>query len=133
MIFKERYEDLLKTKDYFKTKYGNDFCIENNIINNVDVVITGHFGNSVSLTMTCENICPIPLYNSTHNIGFILRALIEIFDKEDDNSVSVSALCNTPIRLVFDSENPWGGKAVAIGNFIKDRFILIEDLMKIEK
>lgn len=133
MIFKERYKDILKTKEYFKTEYGNNFSIENNIIKEVDVVVTGHFGNTVSLTMTCENICPIPLYNSTHNIGFILRALIEIFDKEDDNAVSVSDLCNTPIRLVFDSDNPWGSKAVAIGHFIKDRFILIDDLMKIEK
>lgn len=133
MIFKERYADIIKTKDYFETEYGDDFCIENNIIDNVDVVVTGHFGNSVSLSMVCENICPIPLYNSTQNIGFILRALIELFDKEDDNSVSIKELKGTPIRLVFDSKNAWGSKAVAIGNFIKDRFILIEDLMKIEK
>lgn len=131
MIFKEKYEDLLKTQDWFKREYDGNYCIENNIIQDIDIVVTGHFANSVSLTMTCDCISPIPLYNSTSNIGFIIQALIEIFDREDDSSVSIKALKNTPIRIVFDDTSSWGGKAIAIGHFMKDRFVLIEDLMKV--
>ena len=132
MIFNERYKKIIKTEAEIKKELGES-CIENNVIKKIDVVVTGHFGNSVSINMICENICPLGLYNSTGNIGFILRALIEIFDKEDDNSVSIKALEGTPIRLVFNSDNSWGGRAVAIGHFMKDRFVMIEDLMKIKE
>lgn len=98
-------EAFLKTEEYFNTEYNGDYCIENNIIKSTDILITGHFGNSVSLRLDCENICPIPLYNSTLNIGYILQALIEFFDKEQDNSVSIFSLNNTPIRLVFDDKD----------------------------
>lgn len=130
MIFTERYKNILKTEAELKSELG-EMCIENNVIEGIDVVITGHFGNTVSLNMLCKNICPLGLYNSTHNIGYIIRALIEIFDKEDDNSVSIKRLENTPIRLVFKGNNTWGGKTVAIGHFMKDRFVLIDELMKI--
>ena len=131
MIFTERYKKIIKTETDLKKELGK-CCVENNIIKNIDIVVTGHFGNSVSVQMLCDNICPLGLYNSTGNIGFILRALIEIFDKEDDNSVSIKALQGTPIRLVFNGDNSWGEKAVAIGHFMKDRFVMIDDLMKIQ-
>ena len=132
MIFKERYKGIIKTEADIKNAFG-ETCIENNIIKNIDVVVTGHFGNTVSVQMLCENICPLGLYNSTGNIGYILRALIDIFDKSDDNSVNIKALEGTPIRLVFDSVNSWGGKAVAIGHFMHDRFVMIDELMKIKE
>lgn len=132
MIFKERYKQIIKTEADLKKELG-ECCIENNVIKKIDVVVTGHFGNAVSAEMICENICPLGLYNSTGNIGYILRALIDIFDKENDNSVSIKALEGTPIRLVFNSANSWGSKAVAIGHFMKDRFVMIDDLMKIKE
>lgn len=133
MFYKERYEGLLKTEEEVKAILNNNCCIENNKINEIRVLVTGHFGNCVSLDLLCENICPIPLYNSTHNIGFILRALIDIFDLSNDDSVDITVLKNIPIRLVFDSKNSWGSKAVAIGHFMKDRFIIIDELMKISQ
>jgi hypothetical protein len=132
MIFKERYSEIIKNEREIREALG-ECCIENNVIKKIDVVVTGHFGNAVSVQMLCDNICPLPLYNSTSNIGFILRALIEIFDKEDDNSVNIKALEGTPIRLLFDDTTSWGSKAVAIGHFMKDRFVMLEDLMKIQK
>ena len=83
--------------------------------------------------MLCENVRPFPLWSSTANVGYILRALIEIFDKEDDSSVSINALKNTPIRIVYDADNKFGGHSVAIGHFMKDRFILVDDLMKVHE
>ena len=127
MIFNERYKTIIKTAEELKSALG-EICIEN-----ISIVVTGHFGNTVSVNMLCENICPLGLYNSTSNIGFIIRALIEIFDKEDDNSVNMNVLKNTPIRLVFEGGNAWGSKAVAIGHYMKDRFVLIDELMKIKE
>ena len=74
MIFKERYNDILKTENDLAKLLGNDYSVINNAIKKVDVLVTGHFGNTVSLNIVCENISPFPLYNSVGNIGFILRA-----------------------------------------------------------
>lgn len=133
MIFTERYKDIIKTENDIATEYNNDYYIENNVIKDIRVLVTGHFGNIVSIDMVCENICPIPLYNNIHNIGYIIRCLIELFDKENDDSVNLNELKDTPIRIVFDDKNPYNGKAIAIGHFMSDRFIMIEDLMRLEK
>lgn len=110
----------------------SEYHVENNIIQEINILITGHFGNTVSVSIVCPNICILPLYNSTNNIGYILRALVELFDKSEDNSVSLSSLTDIPVRLVFDNKNPYLGKCVGIGHFMKDRFVLIEDLMKLD-
>jgi len=133
MTYKDRYKDILYTQEDLKKRLGQSYCIENNIIKEVNIVVTGHFGNCVSLDMLCYGVCPIPLYNSTGNIGYILRALIDIFDKEQDDSVKIKELNGTPIRIVFDNKNVHGGKSVAIGHFMKDRFVFIEDLMKLKE
>lgn len=124
---------MLKTEKQLREQFDNRIYIENNIINKIDILVTGHFGNTVSLDMQCENISPIPLWNSTHNIGYIIRNLIKIFDKEDDRSVNIKELEGTPIRIVINSDNKFSGKCVAIGHFMKDRFILIDDLMKVNQ
>ena len=133
MVFNDRYNQSLKTEKDLKEQFNNHIYIENNIIKDIDVIVTGHYGNIVSVDMLCENIRPFPLYNSTDNIGYIIRALIEIFDKEDDNSVSINSLKNTPIRIVYDADNKFEGHSVAIGHFMKNRFILIDDLMKVHE
>lgn len=127
MIWKERYEKILKTENEIKEIYDNKCEIENNIIKDIDVITVGHFGNCVSIDMLCDNVCPFPLWNSTHNIGYIIRALIDIFDKEHDSGAKLSVLKGTPIRIVYQER-----KAVAIGHFMKDRFVLIEDLMQLD-
>lgn len=132
MIFTERYKDIIKTEAQLSEQLNSLMCVENNRIEKLDIVVTGHFGNTVSVDMLCENVRPIPLWNSTSNIGYILRALIEILDKEEDRSVSTRELDNTPIRIVYDNDNKFGGRAVAIGHPTKDRFVLIEDLMKVK-
>lgn len=133
MIFNERYKDIIKTEAQLRKDLNNLMYVENNVIEKLDILITGHFGNTVSLDMLCENVCPIPLWNSTNNIGYIVRALIEILDKEEDRSVSIRELDNTPIRIVYNSDNKYSGYAVAIGHPTKDRFVLIEDLMKVKE
>lgn len=128
MLFNEKYKGIFITEKQLKDKLGGNFEIENNYIKNVDIVVIAHFGNVVAIRMDCENICPLPLYNSTHNVGYIIRALIEMFDKEKEDGVSINALNNTPIRIVLVK-----GRCVAIGHYMKDRFIFTEDLMKIKE
>ena len=134
MIFNEKYRDIMKSKKDLENELGKDFCIENDIMHNFEIYVTGHFGNCVSFSLICEKCCPPNLRANTNNIGFIIRFLVDFFDKEDDNSVSIrKSLNEIPIRLVYDSKESWGGKCIGIGHFMKDRFILIDDLCKLNK
>lgn len=128
MTFKEKYNDILLTKSQVEEIVSN-CTIENNYIKEVRILVTGHFGNTVSVGLLCEKVSPFPLWNSTHNIGYIIRTLIEFFDKENDDPINMSVLNNTPIRLVFENNC----KCVALGHYTKDHFVLIEDLLKIQK
>ena len=103
-------------------------------MHNFYISVTGHFGNSISFSLICENICPPALYNNKGNIGYIIAFLVDFFDKEDDNTISINkSLKEIPIRLVFDDDSGWGGKCIGVGHFIKDRFVLFEDLCKLQK
>lgn len=102
-----------------------EFTIENNIITKLDIDIIAHFGNTVSLVMDCRYCRPLPLYNSTANIGYVIRRLVEFLDIEREDGITLSQIKNIPIRIVYD-----GNKTIAFGHFMDDKFITIEDLME---
>lgn len=102
---------------------------ETNIIRYIDIKVLGHFDNAVALDMLCDNICPLPLCNSTGNIGYIIKTLIELLDLELEDGRSLSSIKDIPIRIIFNSSNKFLGKAIAIGNAKKNKFVLIDELM----
>ena len=127
-MYQETIDKIVKTKQDIEKLY--EHCsIENNIIKDIDVEITAHFGHIVSVNMMCDRIRPLPLYNSTHNIGYIIRMLVWLFDKEREDGVLLTELIGTPIRIIYGADS----RAVALGHFMKDRFILIDDLMRIKE
>ena len=107
--------------------------VANNIIERIDVNIIAHFGNIPCLTILCENIVPYGHYNDIVRLGFLLKALVEFFGVDREDGVWLSSLKNIPCRLVFEGEGDthWGEKAIGIGHFMKDKFILFEDLGKL--
>lgn len=109
-----------------ETLVSKGCVIEDNFIKSLDVVITAHFGNCVSVDLVCDCVCPIPLWNSTSNIGYILRTMTELFGKSKEDGVRLQEFVNTPIRIAYNKN-----KAVAIGNATEDKFIFVEDLMRV--
>ena len=108
--------------------------IQNNIIEKIDVNTIAHFGNVTCLEVWCTNICPMATYNNTHNLGFIIKSLIELLEIEQEDGLRLSAIKNIPCRLVFnDDKCSWGSKCIGIGHFMYDKFVLIEDLVKINE
>ena len=116
-------------KDIKEVGYG----VENNIIKEIDVNIIAHFGNIPCLTIKCENICPYGHYNDIARLGFLLKAIVEFFNVDREDGVWLSDLKNIPCRLVFtgNGETHWGEKAVGIGHYMRDKFILFEDFEKL--
>ena len=115
--------------DIRKRGYG----VENNIIKEIDINIIAQFGNIPCLTIICENIVPYGFYNDIARLGFLLKAIVEFFDVEKEDGVMLSELKTIPCRLVFEGngDNHFGEKAIGIGHYMKDKFILFEDFSEL--
>ena len=111
------------------------YGVENNIIEKIDINIIAHFGNIPCLTIVCENIVPYGYYNDIARVGFLLKAIVEFFGVAREDGIWLSSLKNIPCRLIFegDGDNHFGEKAVGIGHYVKDKFILFEDFGKLAK
>lgn len=110
---------------------GKDsYSLQNNVLKSLEVVINGHFGNTVMLEGRCENINILSDYNLTYNIGYVIRALIELLKLSKDDGIELSSLRNIPVRLVFNDKDPHEGNCVGIGHFMSGEFVLFKDLIK---
>lgn len=103
------------------------YKIENNTIEDVNIDIIAHFGNVACFVIGCSNVFPMSSYNNTGNLGYILKAFIEMFELSREDGVYLTDIKNIPCRLVLD-----GGRCVGFGHFMKDRFVLTEDFAKID-
>lgn len=120
---------IIKTKEEVE-KLG--CCVENNVIDYIDINTIAHFGNVTCLEVVCSNVCPMCTYNNTGNLGYLLRAIIELLDISREDGLRLREIKGIPCRLVFNGTgNTWGSKCIGIGNFMKNKFVLIEDLVKI--
>lgn len=104
--------------------------IENNMIERVDINIIAHFGNVPCFTIMCKNIVPYGLYNDTQRLGFLLKWFVEFFGCDREDGRMLSDIKNIPCRLVFEGngETHLGEKAVGIGHYMSDKFVLFEEI-----
>lgn len=104
--------------------------IKNALVEKIDLNVVGHFGNAVTLDIPiniddCLYSNPFSSISSTLSCGILIQALFNVLDLNEDNGISISSLKKIPCRVIV-SDN----KTVAIGNFIKNKFIVFEDLLK---
>lgn len=111
-------------------RLDNNYRLYHHTILELDVMVIPHFGHCVSLNLCCDGVSPIPLYNSTNNIGKIIQCFMQLFDLHEDGT-GLQDLIGRRIRVVYNDTNPFAGRAVAIGSPLMDRFIFVEDLMSI--
>lgn len=116
--------------DEVAKRLNGNYSVEDNVIEELDVKIIPHFGHCVSLVMHCNSVSPIPTYNSTGNIGYIIQLLAQLFNLREDGT-SLQELVGRRLRIVYNKKEMYVGRAVAIGSPLRDRFIFIEDLMTI--
>lgn len=125
-----KLEDVIKTKQQV-VDFGHN--IENNIIAEVNVNTVAHFGNLTCFEILCSNVCAMSCYNNIGNLGFIVRAFIELFDLEEEDGIRLSDIKNVPCRLIFEGRGGWGSRCIGFGNFMKDKFVFTEDFAKIDE
>lgn len=125
----------MKLKDIVRSQQevlfkGNS--IKNNIIESVNIKVIGHFNNCSALEIICSDICCLSGYNNTKNLGFLIKAFIELFDLTEEDGLNLNKIHNIPCRLIFAEDGSWGGKCIGFGHFMKDKFVYKEDFIKID-
>ena len=113
---------------------ANGYSVENNIIEKVDVNVIGHFDNYATLKIMCSNIVPYSCVNNTKNLGEMIRFLVEFLEVEKEDGIGISEIKDVPVRLVFDGDGRnghWGEKAIGIGCFMKDKYVLFSDFGRV--
>ena len=128
-------EQIEKRPAFIPIVTRNDFTLKdvtilNGIVSCADIEIIGHYGNVVSLKLGLDMSNGMrgffmPYYNHTKHIGFIVKALDETLLEPHDDNVAFSALEDTPCRVI-----EVGNKIVGIGNFMKDRWLLEDEVTK---
>ena len=103
---------------------------KNAIIEKIDIDVIGHFGNSTMLDIPirigeCLYSNPFSSISSTLSCGVFIQALFNLLEIGDDNGVKISSLKKIPCRVIVSD-----GNTVAVGNFMKNKFIIFEDLLK---
>ena len=124
-----RLKDIIKTKEQIIAD-GNS--IENNIIVNCDIVCCGHFGNSVSLNIQTDNCGLFGGYNNTSNIGWQIKALVELFDLTEEDGFRLTNFKNLPCRIITEGSGRWG-RVIGFGHFMQDKFVYSDDFAKINE
>ena len=117
------------TLDDVKKRLNGRCFVEENVIEEIDVEVIPHFAHCVSLKMFCHCVSPIPFWNSTGNIGYVLQKFMQLFSLREDGT-TLQELVGRRLRIVYDTPEQYLGRAVAIGSPLLDQFIFIEDLMK---
>lgn len=125
----------MKLKDIIKTRKQIEemgYKIENNYIDHVDINVAAHFGNLTRFEITCKNVRPMSGYNNIGNLGYIIRAFIELLNLSEENGLHLAEIENVPCRLVYD--DTWGrNKCIGFGHFMEDKFVLVDEFAKIDE
>nr|DAH39579.1 MAG TPA: hypothetical protein [Caudoviricetes sp.] len=131
-----KLKDIIKTKEEIN-EMGYD--IANNIITNVNIQTIAHFGNSTCFEIMCNDVCPMSGYHNTPNLGYILKAFIELFDLSEEDGLRIDEIKNIPCRLIFESifesknERIWGSRCIGFGHFMKNKFVFTDDFAKVNE
>lgn len=78
----------MKLKDAIKTeKQLKDlgFNIESSLIKELNIDIIAHFNNVTCLKIMCRNRCIMSSYNNISNLGYIIKAFVELFELEKED------------------------------------------------
>lgn len=125
-----KLEDIVKTEQEIKDMRHS---IKNNIIKSVGVNVVAHFGNVTCFEIACKHVYVMSSYNNLRNLGYIIKAFVELFDISEEGGIGLSNIKNVPCRLIFEGSGGLGSKCIGFGHFMEDKFVLTEDFVKVDE
>ena len=125
----------MKLSEITKTKKQIEamgHSLENSLIISVDINTIAHFGNAVCFEIMCNNVCPMCGYMNTRNLGFLVKAFVELMGIEREDGKRLSQVKNIPCRVVFEGQGGWGSRCIGFGHFTEDKFVLTNEFARID-
>ena len=103
--------------------------ITNGFVKGMDIDVIGHFNNMVTLDMPLvfnvgTGVNPFATTNFTRDCGLVIRCMFDLLDIFEEDGQRLSAIKNVPCRVVCNNHAFAG-----IGNFMKNKFLLKDDLI----
>lgn len=103
--------------------------ITNGFVQGMDIDVIGHFNNMVTLDMplvfdVATGVNPFATTNFTRDCGLVIRCMFDLLDIFEEDGQRLSAIKNVPCRVVCNNFAFAG-----IGNFMKNKFLLKDDLI----
>ena len=120
--------DIIKTK---KQMEDMGYNVATNLIEKVNIKAIAHFGNVTCFEIMCSDICPMGGYNNIRNIGYLIKAFIELFELSREDGLRLTGIKNIPCRLIF--EDSLESRCIGIGHFMKDKFVLIKEFTRLDE
>ena len=121
---------LFLTKEQVQERLHNNFRIEDDLLERIDIEIIPHYGWLPCFQLNFSKSSPINPHNNLSNLGYILHVFMQLFDIREDGE-RLSKFIDKPVRLVYNEKAMYTGKCLAVGHPWKDKFIFFEDLMKV--
>ncbi len=120
-----KLDDILKKEEDI---LADGHVLSNEMIRGADILVIGHFGNVVSLDIWTGCCALTHDRANTGNLGFIIKAIVELLCLDDEDGFRFSKLKDIPVRII--SDGPFS-KVLGFGHFMKNRFVYTDDLNKL--
>lgn len=109
-----------------KEKELKDYTLKNDIIKSFDITIYGHYGNTMNPLMYLSSGCINFNTISSKDIQSFFANTLNLLDLTKEDRQTLSEITDVPIRLVLS--NTIEKTIIGFGHFMKDKFILFEDI-----
>lgn len=122
-----KYEDAIKTS-FDILNLAKNVNIENNIIKQIDIQYNARFYNVCNLIIIFFNCTGGSDYAAIKNCGYMVKALIKLLGYEHEECLYLSSVHDKPCRIIVKD-----GMCIGVGHFMLNKFILFDDLVKIDE
>ena len=107
-------------------RLNNDCYVQNDIVQEMHINFVWWKGGVVTISLFLKYFRVFSDCDVTKNIGYLIKTLFKLFEVKNTEKIDIFNLINIPVRVVINKEHC----IVAIGHFMNDKFIFIEDLGK---
>lgn len=107
---------------------SEEYTVENDYLESLEIKIIGHFNNATTLAMWFTRCCLFDGHNLGGGISEVIRVIVESLDLTEEDGLLMSDVKRVPVRIVIN-----GGRVVGFGHFMKDRFLLAEDVFSLAR
>lgn len=131
-------KNIIKTLEQLEKETEKKYFTTNANGLRIRIDFIGHFNNtpriSIPISTPNNNVNEIafPLVGEGFPlVGYIIQGILLVLEKQKEDAIDITSLVDFPIRVLWEKDETfYSDKVVGFGNFIKDKFVLVDGLQK---